>query len=117
MKTSVVPTGSASTLIVWPGLKRPSMSARASGFSTSRWIVRLSGRAPKVGSVPSRAMSDARRGRELEGQVLRREPALEVGEEQLHDRGEVGLGERVEHDHLVDPVQELRPELQPQRRR
>ena len=24
------------------------------------------------------------------------------------------LGERVEHDHLVDPVQELGPELQPQ---
>ena len=65
------------------------MSARASGFSTRRWIVRLSGRAPKVGSVPSRAMSARAAGVSVERQVLRREAALEVGDEQLHDRREV----------------------------
>ena len=108
MNTSVVPSASASTLTVWPGLNRPSMSAFASGFSTSRWMVRLSGRAPNVGSVPSRAISDRAAGVSSSVEVLRREPALEVGEEQLHDRGEVGVGEGVEHDDLVDPVQELR---------
>ena len=40
-----------------PGPNRPWSSARASGFSTSRWIDRLSGRAPNWGSCPSRAIT------------------------------------------------------------
>lgn len=36
----------ASTRIVSPSPKRPSRSAAASGFSTSRWSARFSGRAP-----------------------------------------------------------------------
>ena len=45
-KTSVPLTGSASAMIRSPGRNSPATIARASGFSTSRWIVRLSGRAP-----------------------------------------------------------------------
>ena len=37
---------------VSPSAKRPSSSSSASGFSTSRWIARFSGRAPNGGSQP-----------------------------------------------------------------
>ena len=39
-----------STTIVSPSPKRPASTSTASGFSIMRWIVRLSGRAPKTGS-------------------------------------------------------------------
>ena len=55
--TSVPDARSASAVTRSPGRNSPATSARASGFSTSRWIVRLSGRAPNAGSVPSRTMS------------------------------------------------------------
>ena len=37
--------------------ERPSSSSSASGFSTSRWIARFSGRAPNAGSQPASAIS------------------------------------------------------------
>ena len=89
-------------------------SARASGFSTSRWIVRFSGRAPNAGSVPSRTISARAAGVSSIAQVLLGEPPLEAVEQQLDDLLEVRLGQRVEDDDLVDPVEELRPELGPQ---
>ena len=42
---------------VSPSANRPSSSSSASGFSTSRWIARFSGRAPKAGSQPASAIS------------------------------------------------------------
>ena len=50
-------TRSASATIRSPGVNSPATMDRASGFSTNRWIVRLSGRAPNAGSVPSRTSS------------------------------------------------------------
>ena len=41
-----------STTIWSPSLNFPARISSASGFSTMRWIVRLSGRAPKTGSYP-----------------------------------------------------------------
>jgi hypothetical protein len=90
------------------GLNRPSMSARASGFSTSRWMVRLSGRAPKVGSVPSRAINARAAGVSSSVRSWSRGDAGGPAISSSDDRGEVSLGEGVEHDDLVDPVQELR---------
>ena len=55
-----------------------------------------------------------RGGRQLEHQVVGRDPPLEVGQLEVRDGRELGVAERVEHDDLVDPVQELRPELHPQ---
>ena len=108
-------TGSASTVIVSPGENSPLSSARASGFSTSRWIVRFSGRAPYAGSVPSRTISARARRRQLEREVLLGQPPLEAGEQQVDDPLQLGVGQGVEDDDLVDPVEELRPELGPQR--
>jgi len=48
-KRSVSPS-LGSTTIVSPSPKRPASTSTASGFSIMRWIVRLSGRAPKTGS-------------------------------------------------------------------
>ena len=45
----------ASTRTVSPSPNSPSSSRSASGFSTRRWIARLSGRAPYVGSQPASA--------------------------------------------------------------
>ena len=69
-KTSVPETASASTLTVSPGENSPLRSARASGFSTRRWIVRFSGRAPYAGSVPSRTISRRAAGVRSIRQVL-----------------------------------------------
>ena len=99
---SVPPTGSASTVIVLPGGKRPSRSARASGFSMSRWIARFSGRAPYCGSLPSRPIERPRRRRQLEHQVVLGQPRREVGHEQVDDASERRVVERVEDDDLVD---------------
>lgn len=41
-----------STVTVSPSLILPSIMSRARGFSSSFWIRRLSGRAPKAGSWP-----------------------------------------------------------------
>ena len=72
-------------MIVSPGENSPRRSARASGFSTSRWIVRLSGRAPYAGSVPSRTISARAAGVELDREVLLGEPPLEALEQQVDD--------------------------------
>ena len=96
-----------------PGRNVPDRSARANGFSTSRWIVRLSGRAPNAGSVPSRTISVRAAGVSSSARSLAAIRCLEVGEEQVHDRDQLGVGQRVEHDDLVDPVEELGPERAP----
>lgn len=44
------PSGSRSTRIKSPSLKSPANICRASGSCSSRWMARLSGRAPKSGS-------------------------------------------------------------------
>ena len=46
--------------------------------------------------------------RQLEEQVLAGQPPGEIRQQQADDRLELGVGQRVEDDHLVDPVEELR---------
>ena len=77
-------------------------------------MVRLSGRAPNAGSVPSRTISALAVARELQRKVLLGESPLEVCEQQLDDGGQVVVGQGVEHDDLIDPIEELGPELRPQ---
>ena len=59
----------------------------------------------------------AGRRRQLEHEVRGREPPLEVGEQEVDDRRQVRVGQRVEHDDLVDPVEELGPEVRRAARR
>ena len=113
--TSVPLTASASAVTRSPARNSPATIARASGFSTNRWMVRLSGRAPYAGSVPSRTMSARAAGRQLEHDVLPGEAPVEVGDQQLDDPLEVGIGQRMEDDDLVDAVEELGPEGATQR--
>jgi len=46
---------------------------------------------------------------------MRRQAGLQLAQQELHDALEVGLREGVEHDDLVHPVEELGPELCPER--
>ena len=46
----VSPSGSRSTMITSPSLNSPDRILSANGSCSSRWMVRLSGRAPKLGS-------------------------------------------------------------------
>ena len=73
-------------------------------------MARRSGRAPNAGSWPSRAISVARRRRDLELQVVLGQAPRQVGQQQVDDAREVFVGQGVEDDDLVDPVQELGPE-------
>ena len=52
---------------------------------------------------------------QVDRQVLLGQPAIQPAQEQLDDLFEIGLRQRVEDDDLVDPVQELGPELGPER--
>ena len=65
--------------------------------------------------VPSRTIRARAAGVSSSGQVLAGEPPLQVGQQQVHDRGQIGVGEGVEDDDLVDPVEELGPEVPAQR--
>ena len=107
--TSVPLTTSASPAIRSPGLNWPWSSARASGFSTSRWIVRFSGRAPKAGSCPSRAISARARRRQLErrGRASARRRWRSASSRSTIAASSASR-QRVEDDDLVDPVEELR---------
>ena len=64
--------------------------------------------------MPSRAITASAAGDSVMVEVVRRQAPLEVAQQELHDPLEVGLREGVEHDDLVDPVQELGPELGPE---
>ena len=66
---------------------------------------------PERGVVPSRTMSALAAGVSSSVEVLRGEPPLQVGEQQLDDLRQVRVGQGVEHDDLVDPVEELGPEV------
>ena len=61
------------------------MSAFATRSTTSRWMTRLSGRAPNTGSKPSSDEPLDRRGRELERDLALGEPRADLLELQLHD--------------------------------
>ncbi len=51
---------------------------------------------------------------ERQFEVLRRSRALHARELQVDDTADLFLAERAEHDHFVDAIQELRPEMMPQ---
>ena len=72
---------------------------------------------PERRVVPSRTISALAAGGQVDRQVLRGEPPRQVGDEQVDDRRQLRLGQGVEDDDLVDPVEELGPELEPQRLR
>ena len=111
VKTSVPPTTSASAVIRDPGGNCPWSSARASGFSIEP-LDRPPERSGPEGEVRALARDQRpRRRRQLQHEVVLGQPLLQVGQQQVHDRRQLGLGQRVEDDDLVDPVQELRPEL------
>ena len=62
-----------------------------------------------VGGVGALAHDERLRGRrQLEDDVLLGQAPGQVGEQQVDDRAEVRLGQGVEHDDLVDAVEELR---------
>mgnify|MGYP003694499409 CR=1 FL=1 len=81
-----------------------------SGSSTSRWIVRRSGRAPSEGSNPF----SARTSLAASVSSISRSLAFSCSVTRFISRSTIcltsALGERVEDDDLVDPVQELGPE-------
>ncbi len=65
---------------------------------------------PELRVVPF-AGDDRARGRcQLQGQVAIGQSLLKVGQQQVDDPVEVRVRQRVEHDDLVDTVQELGPE-------
>ena len=93
-----------------PSVNRPSRSSSASGFSTRRWIARLSGRAPYAGSQPSSASSSFGLVGHLETQTPLGEPLAQTPELELDDLGELLARQRLERHDLVDAIQELRAE-------
>ncbi len=97
-----------------PGSRAPERTMRESSFSTSRWIVRRSGRAPNSGSKPSRASSSTassvnstsiRCARSLRASRSSSSRVISTSCSPVRD---------AEDDDLVDPVDELRPEALPQ---
>ncbi len=101
---------SASATIRSPALKRPWRRARASEFSTRRWIVRLSGLAPNAGSCPSRAIRARAAGVSSRARSWPASRRARSARSRSTIAAELGVGQGMEHDDLVDPVQELRPE-------
>jgi hypothetical protein len=101
---------SASTTTESPSRISPASNLIASGSCTSRWISRLSGRAPNAGSYPL-AREQVSRG---VGQLERERPVGQRAESSpiwMSTISRICSGpERVEHDDLVDPVHELGPE-------
>ena len=91
--------------------KRPSSSSSASGFSTSRWIARFSGRAPNAGSQPASAIS-ATASSDSSSEILRSasRPRRRSSWSSTIDADLVAR-QRLEDDDLVDPVHELGPEV------
>ena len=79
--------------------------------STSRAMNRRSGRAPYTGSKPCWAMK--RRASSVTSSVIRRsaEPGPQVVEHQVDDALDLGLGQRLEQHDVVEPVEELGPEV------
>src|SRR5439155_2292467 len=63
----------------------------------------------RIGPLADDQLPGARR--ELDPEVLLEEPSLQALQEELDDLLEVALRQGVEHDDLVDPVEELGPEL------
>ena len=61
--------------------------------------------------MPSRTSSALAAVGQLEDDVLLGQPLGQVGDQQVDDLLEVGLGQGVEDDDLVDPVEELGPEV------
>ena len=61
--------------------------------------------------MPSRTMSARAAGVSSRTMSWSGEAPIEVGQQQLDDPLEVGVGQRVEDDDLVDAVEELGPEL------
>ena len=102
---------STSSWIRVPGPTSPESTIRASGSWTRRWMVRLSGRAPKSGSKPSwaRKPGGGVRGSDLEA-LVGQQP-VEVGELDVDDLFDVFLGETVEDQDLIDAIEKLGPEV------
>ncbi len=113
-KTSVPPMTSASAVIRVPG-GNCALEERPGERVLHQPLDRPLKRSGAVCEVGAFARNERpRRRREVDGQVVLRQPSLQVGQQEVHDRRQLRLGEGVEHDHLVDPVQELGPELEPQ---
>ena len=74
------------------------------------WIARFSGRAPYASSYPFFTRNSVAAVGELERQLVLGQPLPHVLEQDRHDLRDVLAAERVEHDHVVEAVQELRVE-------
>ena len=101
---------SAYARITSPSPNSPSSSRSASGFSSRRWIARLSGRAPYAGSQPASARSSRAPSVSSSASPRSARRRFSRASCSVDDRAELLAGERFEDHDLVDPVQELGPE-------
>ena len=80
-----------------------------------RWMVRRSGRAPVDGlDAGLREQPLLGLGRDLDAQPALGQGGVDVLEQDVDDRPQLALAQRVEDDHLVDAVDELGAEGAPQ---
>lgn len=103
-----------SATIVSPGSLSPLRSSEAMRLSSSVWLVRHSGRAPKLRLIAVGDQQLLCRFAHFQRQALRADAVLAAVQEVFDDLGQVFLGEAVEDDDVVDAVEELGQEPSPQ---
>ena len=96
----------------WPGTTWPDRMASARRSCTSRWMTRLTGRAPNSGSQPELGQPGHRGGGRLEAQLLLRQRPAHLRQLQPHDAASICSRPSAPEAHdRVEPVEELRPEV------